>query len=65
MKLAEYAYTVGNSDVYDDLLKTKHKDSILFTQGKSENYDGGWVWKSPSEAKRFIEGHPQGWPPGI
>lgn len=45
-------YTIGNTSSYD---KSIAEDSDnCFKLGKSENYEGGWIWKNPDEAINFI-----------
>lgn len=45
------AFTIGHTKSYNQgLLENPHLTKI----GKTEDYDGGWVWKTVEEAQAFI-----------
>ena len=45
------AYTVGLTTSYDRSLKEEPHPVKL---GRRDDYPGGWVWKSPEEARTFL-----------
>ena len=46
------AYTIGNVRSYDKDLVEKEN---LYKVGRSEDYPGGWVWKTIEEVQQFIK----------
>jgi len=44
-------YTVGHTASYDQGLR---EDPNLKKLGKTDDYEGGWIWKTPEEAKKFL-----------
>jgi hypothetical protein len=52
------AYTIGMESSYDKAL-----EEILFVYklGKTDDYEGGWVWRTPDEIPNFIKNNPLPW----
>lgn len=48
---ARIAYTVGLASSYDRDLTSGENNIKL---GRSADYPGGWVWKTPEEAQEFL-----------
>lgn len=44
-------FTLGSTKSYNSALET---NSEVKKSGKSDNYDGGWIWKSQKEALKFL-----------
>lgn len=50
------AFTIGHQRSYDrDLMGT----DPVHKMGRSENYEGGWIWQTRTDAERFIREHPE------
>jgi len=45
------AYTLGHSRNYDQALLD---EPIVTKIGKTEDYEGGWVWSTPEAARDFL-----------
>ncbi len=48
------AYTVGNAKSYDRLLDDRYVPLLKKGSTTIKDYDGGWVWKTPEEARAFL-----------
>lgn len=46
------AFTIGHKNNYDKALAD---EPTVYKIGRSEDYEGGWVWKNESEAWNFIK----------
>lgn len=44
-------YTIGSTKSYNEAFLT---DPNIKKVGKSENYDGGWIWKTQEDASNFL-----------
>lgn len=50
-KAVHIAYTVGHTSSYDQGLQ---EEPELKKTGRSEEYEGGWIWKTSEEARAFL-----------
>ena len=44
-------YTVGHTSSYN---KGLCEEPILTKVGKTDDYEGGWIWKTPEDAENFL-----------
>lgn len=49
--LVPNAYTIGDMDSYEAALDTSES---VWKLGRTEDYGGGWVWRTAPEAQAFI-----------
>ena len=44
------AFTVGYAKSYDEALSKGTPEKL----GRRDDYDGGWIWRTPEEARTFL-----------
>lgn len=50
------AYTIGNRNSYDRALEEAHRDGgVIHKLGRSQDYDGGWVFCSMEDARAKLD----------
>lgn len=62
--MVQIVYTLGNPKGYDpDLAEARRKREPIFKLGRTEDYSGGIVFKTPEEARAYSSEHELGYEP--
>jgi hypothetical protein len=49
------AFTVGYAKVYDEGLEHPAPTNPNTKLGRRDDYEGGWIWRTPQEAATFLK----------